>query len=210
MSSLDEALYHAPRRSKASQRTLWRVLYRKLQQDGRLAAYRPAERRAVRAVFIALHEVRDFLTGLIDADLPRVAKAADYGVTVTREALQKLWELGYLEVIPRRRWDPEARPPGWKGTGKWLQHTNAYELRDPDKPPRWPIFQPLQNGTELDSNDTSDEVEWTAERLKPFEKPDSGSEIRAPSHLTDLFLSFLRSVEPVEKSGGVADGGGTS
>src|SRR3712207_3189401 len=98
MGSLPLDHYVPPVRSRSDWRSLWRALWRLLRADPRFKALEPAERRKCRLRLLALHEVRDYLTGLLDADLPRIAEAADMGRTCAKEALRVLWKLGYLEI----------------------------------------------------------------------------------------------------------------
>jgi hypothetical protein len=108
--ALDASLYRpSPRPAR------WRQVWRAFNQDPRLDRLRRCERRACRALLLALHRVRDYTTGRIDAAQEVIAEAMDYGTTVVGEIARLVQRLGYVEIVPTRKWDLDAQPPGWRG-----------------------------------------------------------------------------------------------
>src|SRR5690349_20873861 len=112
-------MYIPPRRSRTEWRNLWRRVHRALLADPRYLACTDAVQRCAEDVLLGLHRSRDYETGLIDAAQKIIAKKAKRGVTTLKEGLANLWAWGYLEVVPRRLFDPNSRPPGWRGRGRW-------------------------------------------------------------------------------------------
>jgi hypothetical protein len=135
-------LYARPVRPRSGWRSLWRTVRRHFKADPRVRALSRADYRKAKLLLLGMYECRDFSTGLLDADLPRIAAASGFQKTAAHEGLRLLWGLGYFEIVPRRHWAADAQPPGWLGRGKWLQFTRAYELKLPTTPPRWPAYAP--------------------------------------------------------------------
>jgi hypothetical protein len=115
-----------------------------------------SESRKMRGVLVALYRLRAWATGLIDPNQERIAAECHYSPAEVRRGLALLWLHGWLEVIPRRVFDPTYQAPGWRGLGGNRQCTNAYQFKLPGDAPGWPQFAPL---ADLPSEDPELEVE---------------------------------------------------
>lgn len=187
MASLPIDDYAPPRRSRTAGTAHWRAVYADFLADERLEALEDFQRRSMDDALRATHRSRDYATGLIDAPRESIAKKGNMGVTRLKAGHGLLCRFGYLEVIPRRRWDPEAQPAGWKGRGKWLQATNGYELKRPRDARRWPQFAP------------ADAVEFVSHHSAVGERPPPSNPVELDSSSDSVGLRVQGYPQAVEK-----------
>lgn len=189
--SLDVTRYSPPAYPVEVQRRRGQRYEKGLFEGAAFRAASPARQRGIRLTIAALHKHRDYGSGLMDPGLRKLTEETGLGETALRETLRWLWEEGFLEIVPRKRFDRDACPPGWRGRGKEVQATNAYEFKLPEDHPRWPDFAPepqdeLPQGHEEEwdvSEFSGDMTPEEADALEDFRAadPDSALGKRAPS-----------------------------
>lgn len=193
MASVEIELYNPPTFSTQQWKKRWKDIWRRLYRDS-FEGISDNVVKNMRAVMLALHELRDYSTGLIDPDQNRLSAKARVKLTSLKIALKTLVLRGYLEIIPRRQYDPELpRPDGWKGRGMSRQVTNAYEIKLPEETLNWPDHAP--EGTA-----NPEEIFLGSYEGKPSEKtwPDCVVGRRLPSYKRVIHSSISKVIEPVD------------
>ncbi|MBD0275499.1 MAG: hypothetical protein ICV73_26660, partial [Acetobacteraceae bacterium] len=132
--AIESALYRPPPWTAAYALRVWKLAFHRLEHDPALLSLpRDARRRMGRALW-ALFKLRRRGTGYCDAHLEALCAAADYRPSSLKVGLRDLWRHRVIRRIPRKVYDPDHWPRGWKTWGAYRQATNAYEPREPDAP----------------------------------------------------------------------------